>query len=159
MRSSMISNSGGLPSTSKRRRRSARREVLVEPDVLPAVAEIFRRERASIGPFVPFANAESEDPVLDGFEAFEDIGLKVELFIEADQPRIAVDGHQTDIFLAADESAHHAAVPAGLPSHRGDVHDARRARQAVGNFGQALGFEERTEEVGLPVGGAQSTWH
>ena len=155
----MISKTWRLAVDQKRRCRPARREVLIEPDIFPAVAEIFRSERASVGPFVPFANSEGEYPVLDGLKAFEDIGLKIELFIEADQPRIAVDSHQTDIFLAADESAHHASISAGLPSHRGNVHDARRARQAVSNFGQGLGFDERTEEVGLPASGVQSTWH
>ena len=64
--------------------------------------------------------------VLDDFEAFENIRLKVELFVIADQPGISVDRHQPDIFLAADEGADRAAVAAWLPAHRGDVDDARQ---------------------------------
>ena len=71
-------------------------------------------------------------------EAFEDVGLQVELLVVADQPRIAVDVIMRMSLLAADQHAQRAAILAGLPAHRREIDDARALAAGAAATGGSL---------------------
>src|SRR3982751_5401373 len=96
-----------------------------------------------------FTNLEREDAIILYVETFENVGLKVKLFVIADQPGIPVDRHHPDIFLAADDRTQRAAILAGLPAHRGEVQRARAFGQALREWRQSPGFQLRLKKIRL----------
>ncbi len=69
----------------------------------------------------PARSLQHEHALILDLEFLEDVGDDCQLRCVTDQARIAVDGHQPDVLVAADDGAQFAAVL----SRRGGVHDTR----------------------------------
>jgi hypothetical protein len=83
------------------------------------------------------AQREGEDRVVFGLETGQNIRLKLQVLVVADQAGIAVDRHEADVALAADDGAHRAAVGTGFEPHLLQIDDAWAQRNALGHRRQA----------------------
>src|SRR5439155_25943721 len=104
-------------------------QVFIELHIFERVAEIFRRHRFAIRPSKARPEMEGENAAFLYVVGFEQIRLKLELLVIAHEPRIAVDGHEADIALAADQNARGAAILAGGFAFAGDIHAQRMLRE------------------------------
>ncbi len=107
---------------------TAEREIFVGGDILPEEAEILGSEGLAVGPFVPLAQVEREDPAVLDLVTGQDVGDEVQVAIEADEVGVAVDVEEPRFALAADQ---HPQLAAGLA----DV-DAFDHARLIGRAGQ-----------------------
>ena len=111
-------------------RRARGRQVLVVGDVLPPVAEVFRRKGTAVRPLVAAAQGEGKDATVVDLETFQDIGLQGEIRTIADQTGVAPNNHVADVLGPADQGSDVAAVFAdGRLAAK--FHDGRFGRQAL----------------------------
>ncbi len=96
------------------RRRAEGRQVGVEDDVFPPVAEILRREGRAVRPAVTRPQMEREDPVVLDIDGFEDIRFKVEVGVVRDQSGIAVREQDAYVLRPRHQHGHVAAGLAGV---------------------------------------------
>ena len=106
-------------------------ELLVVCHMIPKIAEIFRRERLPVGPFVARAQMQSKNAAFGHLVAFEQIGHQLHGFVKHQQPRVAIESQQPEIALVADQHAQSAAVLADFAPDERRVGDARMGRNAL----------------------------
>src|SRR5690606_21979851 len=79
------------------------------------------------------------DTVAFDFDGLEDVRLKVEVAVVADEPGVAVDVDHADVLTIAHEHAQGAAVASRLAARNGQVDHAWFKGQALGDGGQFAG--------------------
>jgi hypothetical protein len=106
-------------------------EFFVMDHVFPAIAEILGGEGMPVRPAMTAPQSQGKDPPFLDLVGCKDIGHEVQVLVEADKPRIAVERHVSYVALPADQHPHSATMPTGNAAHLRQLHDARLLRQSV----------------------------
>ena len=89
------------------------------------------------------AKTQREDAPLFHFKAFQDVRLQREVFVEADQTGIAVNGHHADVLGLAHQHFHAAAISADASAIGVKVHLQGLFRQTLAHRRQFAGLNHR----------------